>query len=198
MASSSALVCSDCVWPEHRGQRLDAGARHVVEDVLRRQAPARGLRVRAQRHRFRILRMEALDDLGPQHARRAHLGDLHEVVHADAPEEAEARREGVDIEARLDAGADVFQAVGQRVAEFDVGGRAGFLHVVAADRDAVELRHVRRAVAEDVADDPHGRPRRIDVRVADHELFQNVVLNGAAQVLGGRRPALRRPRCRTP
>jgi hypothetical protein len=39
------------------------------------------------------------------------------------------------------------------------------------------------AIAEDVADDPHGRRGRIDVGVADHELFQNVVLNGPAQVL---------------
>ena len=28
-------------------------------------------------------------------------------------------------------------------------------------------------------------PRRIDVRIAHHELFQNVVLNGAAELLGG-------------
>ena len=39
------------------------------------------------------------------------------------------------------------------------------------------------AVAEDVADDPHRRRGRIDVGVADHELFQDVVLNGPAQLL---------------
>ena len=128
--------------------------------------------------------MKALDDLGPQYARRAHLGDLHEVVHADAPEEAEARREAVDIQAGRDARADVLEAVGQRVAQLDIGGGAGFLHVVAADRNAVELRHFRGAVAENVADDVHRGPRRIDVGVADHELFQNVVLNGSAELRG--------------
>ena len=139
--------------------------------------------MRAQRHGFRILRIELLDELGPQHARGAHLGDLHEVVHADAPEEGDARREAVDIQAGANAGAQVFEAVGQRVGQFQVGGRAGFLHVIAADADAVELRHLLRGVAEDVADDPHGGFRRIDVGVADHELFQNVVLNGAAELL---------------
>ena len=92
------------------------------------------------------------------------------------------------LEPGLDAGAQVFQPVGQRVSQLDVGRGAGFLHVVAADADAVELRHLLRAVAEDVADDPHRRRGRIDVGVADHELFENVVLDGAAQLL--RRHAL--------
>jgi hypothetical protein len=128
--------------------------------------------------------MKALDELGPQHAGGAHLGDLHEMVHADAPEEAQTRREGIDIEARLNARADVFHPVGQGVAQFEIGAGAGFLHVVAADRNAVELGHILRAIPENVADDLHGRCGRIDVRVANHELFQNVVLNGSTQVLG--------------
>ena len=60
----------------------------------------------------------------------------------------------------------------------------GFLHVVAGDRDRVERRHVRRRVADDVGDDPHARRRRIDVGVADHELFEDVVLDGPAQLVG--------------
>ena len=43
---------------------------------------------------------------------------------------------------------------------------------------------LRCAVAEDVADDPHGSFGRIDIGIADHELFENVVLNGAAQLFG--------------
>ena len=34
-------------------------------------------------------------------------------------------------------------------------------------------------VGDDVADDPHRRCRRVDVGVAHHELFQDVVLNGS-------------------
>ena len=47
---------------------------------------------------------------------------------------------------------------------------------------------LRRAVAEDIAHDPHRSLGRIDIGIADHELFQNVVLNGPAQLL--RRNAL--------
>jgi hypothetical protein len=105
------------------------------------------------------------------------------MIHADRPEEAQARCEFVNIQARVDARSNIFQPIGKRVAKFDIGGRTRLLHVIAANRDAVELRHVRRAIPEDLADDPHRGARRIDVRVPDHELFQNVVLNGSTQFL---------------
>ena len=114
---------------------LDAGAHHVVVDVLRGQRPAGGLRVRAQAHRLRILRVEAAHQTRPQHAGGAHLRDLHEEVHADRPEERQPRREGVDRQAHRLTGADVLHAVGQGVGHLDVGGRAGLLHVVAGDGD---------------------------------------------------------------
>ena len=135
----------------------------------------------AQRHGLGVLRVEALDDLGPQHAGGAHLGDLHEVVLADAPEEGEARGEGVDGEPRLDARAQVLQAVRQRVAQLDVRRAPRLLDVVARYADAVELRHVLRGVGEDVPDDAHRGLGRVDVRVADHELLQDVVLDRAGQ-----------------
>ena len=129
------------------GQRLEAGAGDVVERILRREAPARGLRVRAQRQRLGVLRVELRDHLRPEHAGGAQLGDLHEEVLADAPEEAQARGERIDVDAGLHAGAQVFEAVGQRVGQLEVGRGARLLHVVAGDRDAVELGHVLRAVA---------------------------------------------------
>ena len=157
------------------------GAHHVVEDVLRGQRPAGGLAMRAQRQRARVLRIELLHQLGPQQPRGAHLGDFHEEVHADRPEERQPRREAVDVEAGGEAGAHIFDAVGERIGELEVLRRAGFLHVIAGDRDRIELRHVLRGVGEDVGDDPHRGRRRIDVGVAHHELFQNVVLNGARE-----------------
>jgi hypothetical protein len=54
--------------------------------------------------------------------------------------------------------------------------------MVAADADAIELGHLLRAVAEDVAHDAHARSWRIDVGVAHHELLQDVVLDGALQL----------------
>ena len=94
-----------------------------------------------------------------------------------AEEEAHPGRELVDGQARVEAGADVLDAVGEGVGQLEVGRRPGLLDVVAGDRDRVEPRHLLRGVAEDVGDDPHARLRRVDVGVADHELLEDVVLD---------------------
>ena len=119
-----------------------AGAAHVVERVLFGERPSGGLRVGAEHHRLRVLGAEALGDLGPQHTGGAHLGNLHEVVHTDGPEEGKARGEGIDVDAGVDTRAEVVHAVGQRIGQLNVGGGTGFLHVVTGDGDAVELRHL--------------------------------------------------------
>jgi len=55
--------------------------------------------------------------------------------------------------------------------------------VVTADGDAVETRHLLGRKGEDVGDDPHALGRWVDVRVADHVLLENVVLNGPGELL---------------
>ena len=74
-------------------------------------------------------------------------------------------------------------AVGQRVRQLELLRRARLLHVVATDADGVEARHVLGGVRENVADDPHRRRRRVDERVAHHELLEDVVLDGARQLV---------------
>jgi hypothetical protein len=51
-----------------------------------------------------------------------------------AQKKRQARRKAVDIQAGRHAGAGILEPVGQRVGKLEVGRRAGFLHVVAADR----------------------------------------------------------------
>ena len=162
---------------------LDGRAGHVVERVLLGERPARGLRVGAQRQRLGVLGVELFNDLGPQHTRGAHLGDFHEVVHADGPEERQTRCEGVDRHACVDAGAQVLQTVGQRVGQLDVVRGARLLHVVTRNRDRVELGHVLRGVLEDVGDDPHRELGRIYIGVAHHELLEDVVLDRTGQLI---------------
>src|SRR5699024_9730569 len=101
----------------------------VVVDVLRGQRPPGGLAMRTKAARSRILRVELVQQLGPQQSSGAQLRDLHEEVHADAEEEAQPRREGVDRHTRVEAGADVLDPVGQRVRELEIGGRSGLLDV---------------------------------------------------------------------
>ena len=135
----------------------------------------------AQRQRARVLRLERLHQLRPDHAGGTQLGDLHEVIHADRPEKRYARCELVDGEPRLDAGAYIFDAVGERIGELEVLRRAGFLHVIAGHRNRIELWHLRGGVGEDVGDDANARAGRIDISVAHHEFFEDVVLDRARQ-----------------
>jgi hypothetical protein len=137
---------------------------------------------------------DLLQHLRPEQATRPHLGHFHEEVHADAPEEAETVGELIHLHASGDARAHVLDAVRQRVSELQIRRRAGLVHVVAADADAVELGHLLRAIAEDVAHDAHAGTWRVDVGVAHHELLQDVVLDGALQLLRRLRLVLPRPR----
>ena len=90
-------------------------------------------------------------------------------------------RERIDIETARECGAHVFQPVGDREREFLRGRRTRLVHVIAGDRDRIEFRKVRGRIFDHVGDDAHRRGRRIDVRIANHELFEDVVLNRALQ-----------------
>ena len=173
---------------EHRSKRLDRGSDDIIVRVLLGQRHARSLAVGAKQLRLFGGCAEIGHDPGPQRTRCAQLGDLHEQVHADAEEEAQARGEGVDREALRGGGADIFHPVGKGEGKFLNRGRTRLVHMIARDRDGVEPGHLARGVGDDVADDPHRRLRRVDVGVADRELFQNVVLDRSRK--RGRRHSL--------
>ena len=166
---------------ERRRHGFHTGTADIVERILLRERPAGRLRMGTQRHGLRIFRAELFQNLRPEHASRAHLGDFHEIVFALVPEEGQTFRKGVDGEPRFFAAADVFHAVGQRVADFQIARRAAFLDVVAGNGNGIEFRHIFRRVFENIADDAHGHGRRINVRIADHEFLQNIILNRPGQ-----------------
>ena len=121
--------------------------------------------------------------LRPQQAGGPQLGGFHEEVHADGEEEGQARREFVDVHACGQRCTHILDAVGDGVAEFLYAGRAGFLHVIAGNRNRVKARHVLRGIADDVGHDAHRRFGRIYISVPHHEFFQDVVLQRAGQLL---------------
>ena len=165
-----------------RGQGLDGGADDVVVRVLLGERDARGLAMGAQHLGAGLLGAKPGHDLAPELPRGTELGNFEEEVHADAEKEGEAPGKGVDIEAARLGGADIFHAVGQRIGQFLHRRRAGLVHMVARDGDGVELGHVPGGMGDDVAHDPHGGLGRIDIGVADHELLEDVVLNGAVEL----------------
>ncbi len=135
----------------------------------------------AQREARRVLGLELAHQPRPQQPGGAQFRDLHEEIHADAEKERQPRREFVDRQAARQRGAHVFEPIGQSKCQLLNRGRAGFLHVIAGDRDRIEFRHVAGGVFDDVGDDAHRRPGRVDIGVADHELLQDVVLDRARE-----------------
>src|SRR5262245_18638092 len=168
---------------EDGGHPLDGGADDVVERILLREAGARGLAVRAEHQRLDLLGREVLPhERGPEQARRPQLRHLHVEAHADGEEERQPAREGVDVEPLGERRTHVLEAVRDGERQLQVARRPGLLHVVPGDRDRVEARHLLRGVLDDVRDDPHRGSWRVDVGVADHELLQDVVLDGPRQL----------------
>src|SRR3546814_12839464 len=109
---------------------------------------------------------------------------LHEEIHADSEEERKTTGELVYIKSRSHSVAHIFGTIRNGEGQFLHLCRTGFLHMIARDGDAVELRHVLRGIAENVRNDPHRRFWRINVGVADHELLLNVVLDRKSVVKG--------------
>ncbi len=182
IASSRALVCSDWVWPW-----VAAIASRQVRATLLNTSWA----VSDQPDVCECVRSDIdLGFFGPNsRTSRAHSSraarNLATSMKKFIPTAQKNDSRGANWSTfRPDrfAGPDVLDAVGQGVGHLDVGGRPGLLHVVAGDRDRVELRHVRAGEREDVGDDPHRRRRRVDVGVADHELLEDVVLDGPGQL----------------
>ncbi len=147
--------------------------------------------MKAHPPRARVLRAEALAQLArPDAARRAVLRDLLEEVDLRVEEEAQARREVVDVEAALDRLLDVGQPVLDRERELLRGGRAGLADVVARHADRVPARHLGRAPLDHVAAQAH---RRVDGEaplLLGDVLLEDVRLDRAAQPVSGDAVAL--------
>ncbi len=96
---------------EHGRERLDAGADDVVVGLLGGERDAGGLGVEAQPLRLLGLRaVDVADPARPDPAGGAELGDLLEEVEVAVEEEAQPRREPVDVEPTGEAELDVAEA----------------------------------------------------------------------------------------
>src|SRR5437588_12806021 len=118
----------------------------------------------------------------PDPPRGAELGDLLEEVDVRVEEEGETWREGVDVEAPLDAGIDVGEAVGEGERELLHSCRAGLANVIAGDGDRVPARNLAGAVLDRVDHQPHGWLGRKDVLLLGDVLLQDVVLESSRDV----------------
>ena len=174
----------------NRRQRLHCDADDVELRLLGGERRAARLRMEAQRERPRVRGAEPLPhDACPQPAGRAELRNLLEEVVVGVEEERDALAELVGREAGRHRRLAVGNAVGHRERELLDGRRARLADVVAGDGDRVEERQPLRAVGEEVGRDPHRGPRREDVVPARDVLLEDVVLDGAAELVAPARPA---------
>ncbi len=171
---------------EHGGQRLERGAHDVVLRLLRGERRAAGLRVEAQHpapagrsapKRSRMIRA---------HMRRAarNFATSSKKCMWQAKKNDRRGANSSMSQPRVERCLHVGDAVGERERDLLRGGRAGLAHVVAADRDRVPPRHPLAAVREQVGDQSHRRPGRVDVGASRRVLLEDVVLHGAADVRG--------------
>ncbi len=131
-----------------------------------------------------VLRAEAVFHQAiPDLARGAVFGDLFEEIVVRVEEEAEARSEVVDVEAAAARPLDVFDAVVDGERQFLQRGRSGFANVVAADGDGVEARRKLRSEFEGVNHQAHRGRGRIDVFLLRDVFLEDVVLDGAGNLL---------------
>ena len=119
----------------------------------------------------------------PDAPRGAVLGDLLEEVDVAVEEEAETRREVVDVEPGGDGRLDVGEAVGEREGQLLGGGAARLADVVPAHRDGMPARHVGSAEGDHVGDQPHRRLHRVDELLLGDVLLEDVVLEGAPEAV---------------
>ena len=61
--------------------------------------------------------------------------------------------------------------------------RPGFLHMIARNRNRIELGHIGRGIFDNIRDNAHRRLGRINIGVAHHKFFENIVLNSARKHL---------------
>ena len=104
------------------------------------------------------------------------------MLHPDAPEKRKAWRKFIDVQTRFQTRADVFQAIGQGVSQFNFGRRTRFVHVVTRNGNGIEFGHKPGAIRKNIADDAHAWSGWIYIGVAHHEFLQNIILDGARKL----------------
>ena len=139
-----------------------------------------------QHLRFRFGRAETFfHDARPETTSRAEFGDFREEIQARGKDPRNTRRKRVHILTRFQRRFYVSDRVRERKGDLLHHRRPRFADMVRADGNRIPVRNLLRTIRERIRHQPHRRTRREDVRTARDVLFQNIVLNRAAQIFSG-------------
>jgi len=167
---------------QHCRQCLERDPHDVILWLLRGQGAARRLCMEAHAPRSGVLCAKSLaHDPRPEPSGCSELGHLFQQVVVGVEEEAQPVCKVIYFQPCVYGCLDIGDGVGQGEGHLLHCRRACFADVVAADADGVPSGHAIVAVGECIRDEAHGGARRKDIRPSGHVLFENVVLDGAAQ-----------------
>ncbi len=167
---------------EHGREGLDGRTDDVVVRLLRGQRDTRGLCVEPQP--LRLVRRGAvhlLHPAGPDPARGAELGDLLEEIEMRIEEEAQPRREDIDIEPARQPQLHIAEPVREGVRQLLRGRRPRLTDVIAGDRKRLVRGDVARAVLHQVADQTQMGLGLEEPLLLRDVLLEDVRLEGAVE-----------------
>ena len=168
---------------QHGGQRLHRNAHHVHVRLLRGESGSSGLDVKAHHQGARITCTETIAHEGSvQPPRSAILCDLFQKIVVRVEEEGKARSKFIHLQTCPKCRLDVGDGVRQSEGHFLRRSGAGFANVIAADGNSVPFRQLARGPREEIGDNPHGRPRRVDIGSARDVFLEDVVLDSAREL----------------
>ncbi len=169
---------------EHGSHGLGADAHDVVVGLRADQRRAAAHHAEAEHLRLGILdAVTLLQQFRPQPPAGAELADLLKEIHVHVEEEAQTAGELLHIAAAADQLVAIGQPVGQRVAHLLDRRTTGVAHMGAGDADGVEARRLLVGEQDGVGDQAHRGLDREDPGAARHILLEDVVLDGARQLL---------------
>ncbi len=100
-----------------------------------------------------------------------------------AEEERKLRGKLVDFQSGLERISNILNGIGDRECDLLNGGGASFANVIAGNGNGVVARKMVFGKGEDIGDQAHRRLRRIDIRPACDEFFEDVVLDRAGDLI---------------
>ena len=166
---------------QNRGHRFKSRAHDVVIGILLLQTHTGGLAMGPQHAGFGIFRVKFRHNPVPQNPCSPQFRRFHKEIHTNGKEKRQTPGKGIHIHPPRNRRAHIFAPICNGIGQFLHQIRTGLLHVITADRNGVELRHITGGKFDNIGHNTHGGLRWVNISIAHHEFFENVILDCARE-----------------